>query len=306
VKLLAELNERKKVIPTTQSVRKSFVSCFVRAGEKALRTSHHVPNRGLLAIANDWQLLVDYDHKKIVFPPAICSTSERPDIILWSRMSRRVLLVELTCPAEEGIRAAQIKKETRYFKLLQNITENTSWSPELLTIEVGARGLVAGSTFRTFVRLGFLASEANSLCKTLSTVVARCSYAIYLAHNSRVWSHNADLVLMSSNSPTARTQKEELVLTKSNPPTTSTRELPTTEARIDPINSPSPRPQGDDMPPPVFCEFPVGPKVVSCRDCVPGLRYVVKAAAHVTSASASFVGSTKIVSVLILAQEDTR
>ena len=77
------------------------------------------------------------------------------------------------------------------------------WLPEMLTIEVGARGLVGGSTFRAFVKLGFLASEANALCKILSTIVARCSYAVYLAHNSQTWTHNTDLVLYSRDSPSS-------------------------------------------------------------------------------------------------------
>jgi hypothetical protein len=51
------------------------------------------------------------------------------------------------------------------------------------------------STFRAFVTLGFTKSKAKEICKDLSSVVARCSYAIYLAHNSPVWPHNEDLVL---------------------------------------------------------------------------------------------------------------
>src|SRR4051812_34590104 len=47
----------------------------------------------------------------LVFPPAICSTALRPDAVLWSSLSRTVILLELTCPAEEGIEAAQIRKE---------------------------------------------------------------------------------------------------------------------------------------------------------------------------------------------------
>ena len=109
-------------------------------------------------------------------------------------MSRSVVLLELTCPAEEGIQVAQIKKETRYVDLIKDITD-AHWSSDFLTVEVGARGLVGGSTFRAFVKLGFLAYEANALCKTLSTVVARCSYAVYLAHSSQSWLHNNDLVI---------------------------------------------------------------------------------------------------------------
>ena len=63
-----------------------------------------------------------------------------------------------------------------------------------LTVEVGARGLVGSSTHRAFVTLGLSSRQANALCKRLSVVVARCSYAIYLAHNSAAWPHNDNLI----------------------------------------------------------------------------------------------------------------
>ena len=200
-KLISVVNERKKLPSESETTRKSFASCFVRAGHKRV-SAKCPPSRGLLSIANDWQLLVDYDQKNIVFPPTICPASQRPDIVIWSRMSRRVILLELTCPAEEGMQAAQTRKETRYVALMDEI-RNAQWSPELFTIEVGARGLVGGSTFRTFVKLGFLASEANSLCKSLSVVVARCSYAVYLAHNSP--SHKDLLINDTTSAPSHQT-----------------------------------------------------------------------------------------------------
>ncbi len=62
------------------------------------------------------------------------------------------------------------------------------------TLEVGARGLIGSRTFRYFVTLGLTTPEARRLCKSLSEIVARCSYAIYLAHSTVVWPHNKDLV----------------------------------------------------------------------------------------------------------------
>ena len=64
----------------------------------------------------------------------------------------------------------------------------------MLTLEVGARGLVASTTYRAFRVLGLTTPQAKSLVKTLSEVVVRCSYAIYLAHSSPLWTHNEDLV----------------------------------------------------------------------------------------------------------------
>lgn len=94
--------------------------------------------------------------------------------------------MELTVCAEEGIEAAQLRKETRYTELLEDIRAS-SWKANLLTVEVGARGLVASRSYRTFTTLGFTGAQAKTLCKSLSTVAARCSYAIYLAHNDLAW-----------------------------------------------------------------------------------------------------------------------
>ena len=47
-------------------------------------------------------------------------------------------MIELTCPSEENIEVAQLRKQTRYLQLMDQITSNTNWSPLLFTIEVGA------------------------------------------------------------------------------------------------------------------------------------------------------------------------
>ena len=64
-----------------------------------------------------------------------------------------VILLELTCPqAEEGIQAAQLRKQSIYMHLMQNISQSTRahWKPQLLTVEVGIRGFVAISTHEVF------------------------------------------------------------------------------------------------------------------------------------------------------------
>ena len=103
----------------------------------------------------------------------------------------RVRHVGWSSCAEEAVAAAQLRKEVRYLELVESLNLR-GWKADLLTLEVGARGLIANGTFRSFVKLGFPPREATTLCRLLSTVVARCSYAIYLAHN-----HNSDLVIGS-------------------------------------------------------------------------------------------------------------
>ena len=193
-KFIFEINQRKTL---TSPGPKALYHNFVRAGQSRPPTLPKQPKEGLLTRANDWNLLVDYENNKIVFPPHIYPTSERPDIVIWSRMSRKVILLELTCCAEEGVKAAQLRKQVRYHELVENINA-TNWNASLLTIEVGARGLIGNGTFRAFTKLGLPPQTTTSLCKTLSVVVARCSYAICLAQDSTAWSHNKDLVSADS------------------------------------------------------------------------------------------------------------
>jgi len=140
---------------------------------------------------------VDYDHRQYVFPTFICTTNERPDVVIWSMRSRAVILLELTVPAEEGLHAAKLRKEAKYIKLLESISDSNYWKPQLLTLEVGARGLVSTRTYRAFTVLGFTAVEAKKLCKVVSDVSARCSFAIFLAHKQKTWIRS-DLVDISA------------------------------------------------------------------------------------------------------------
>ena len=67
--------------------------------------------------------------------------------MIWSVTLKKVIMIELTCPAEEGIEAARERKHARYEQLKQD-SANAGWVAHLLTIEVGARGYVAYSTKR--------------------------------------------------------------------------------------------------------------------------------------------------------------
>ena len=118
---------------------------FVKAGHQTANVKK--PNQSsLLSNANDWKLLVDLPDYNFVFTPEIYATAERPDILIWSVKSKRVILIELTCPAEEGMAAAQVRKQARYLSLMNNIAINSSWKPLLLKLEVGVRGFIATST----------------------------------------------------------------------------------------------------------------------------------------------------------------
>ena len=114
--------------------------------------------------------MVDFGRQKLVFPPEIYGTSERPDIVIWSVSSKTVIMIELTCPSE----AASVRKHNRYEDLVQNIRLQ-EWNLVLMTVEVGARGYVATSMLRCLHRLGFSHREVRQLRKPFAQVEARCS-----------------------------------------------------------------------------------------------------------------------------------
>ena len=79
---------------------------------------------------------------------------------------------------------------------MDEIASTGSWKPTLLTLEIGLIIGARGSrTYHSFISLGLSSTHAKKLCKTLSVVCARCSYAIFLAHKDTVWC-KADLVVV--------------------------------------------------------------------------------------------------------------
>jgi hypothetical protein len=177
---------------TTDNTIPPITNSFVRSGEKAPST----PKRSrttLLDGATDWKLLVEIGKDKIVYPPEICSTSQRPDIVIWSNQLKRVFNIELTCPAEEGIGAAQIRKEARYFNL-QCSAKDRQWKSEVATLEIGARGFVARTVPRMLKRLGRGPRQIRADIKNVSNIAARCTYAIYLARESISWDTHRELL----------------------------------------------------------------------------------------------------------------
>ena len=194
--IYSAFKEHIESLHNTRVVDKNISIAFVKAGSTKInkKFSTESAKQNLLSKGNDWKILADLPNENFVFPPEIFSSAERPDILIWSDKLKTVILLELTCPAEEGIQAAQLRKQSRYMPLVQNISQHTPWKPLLLTVEVGVRGFVAISTHQVFLKLGLPGKKVTSLCKKLSTTAAKCSYTIYLSANSKNWDHNRPLL----------------------------------------------------------------------------------------------------------------
>ena len=63
----------------------------------------------------------------IVFPPQIAETAKRPDITIYSVITKNVIIIELTVPTEENLANAYTGKKCKYQELIAEC-ENRGWS----------------------------------------------------------------------------------------------------------------------------------------------------------------------------------
>ena len=126
----------------------------------------------------------------------------RPDILLFLRSNKKVIISELTCPYEENMSQWHEEKSQKYYPLLRSITSN-GWSVYFYAIEVGALGFCAESV-RSYLRsLGFNKRLYRKTLQTLSSASLRRSSEIWLCRNSKSWSLPHP-VSMSNSEPTQK------------------------------------------------------------------------------------------------------
>ena len=137
-------------------------------------------------ISKDHTILVDYRNHQYQIPPEIAASSQRPDMCVYSKATKRVLFMELTSPYEENMSMWRVEKLKRYQQLLLDAQSN-GWHTELRTIEVGARGFVAVQALGFFRRLGFVTKDCNKIRRELSKTAIRCSHFIWLNRENKEW-----------------------------------------------------------------------------------------------------------------------
>ena len=94
---------------------------FVKSGTKCSKTKSS--SKGILHLASDWILLADVKGDYL-FPFQLALTELRPDILLFSKSSKRAVLLELTCPCEENMENWHSQKLNKYTALAKVIEKN--------------------------------------------------------------------------------------------------------------------------------------------------------------------------------------
>ena len=157
---------------------------FVKAGT-AVTKSMKSPIIGLLNLAPDWTILSDLD-SKLVVPHFLAITRLRPDLLLYSQITKTCIIIELTCCCEENIEQWHSEKFFKYDPLSKSIGLN-GWKTYLFPIEVGARGYCGTSIKSCFSRLGFSGKYMRSFMKSLSLEALKTSFYIWQNRDNKVW-----------------------------------------------------------------------------------------------------------------------
>ena len=133
-------NQAKKEV---RKVCKDSIITSVTEGEQCKTLSKKYNKSGILHEPKDWVMEIDID-QQLRFTEAICISTKRPDIVIYSLKLRKVILIELACPAEENIEERHSEKISFYEDLLKGCI-NAGWKVHLFAIEVSARGYAAWS-----------------------------------------------------------------------------------------------------------------------------------------------------------------
>ena len=138
-----------------------------------------------LTAAKDWKLTVDLE-SSLKIPREICETNLRPDLIIVSRKTKHMGIVELTVPNEDRIEVSGEIKRQKYEQIAQE-GRLKGWSVRIWAVEVGCRGFPAVSMSSFFKDLGYRGSDKKRAMERLSNAAEEASHSLWKASHFKEW-----------------------------------------------------------------------------------------------------------------------
>ena len=105
----------------------------------------------ILGGTTGWNMEIDL-RKRLVFPDVV-QTTLRPDIELWSKTEKKLIVIELTVPCETRCEEAYERKKDKYTELL-DFCKQKGWRTWLFPVEEGVRGFCSPSVCRLMTAVG--------------------------------------------------------------------------------------------------------------------------------------------------------
>lgn len=124
--------------------------------------------------------------KQLIVTPEIVSTSQRPDLVLWSSTLHTVYFIELPVPWEDATEEANERKRFWYMEMAAD-AQQKGWKALVRPVEIGCRGFVATSTVRLLKELGIHGQALHQTIKETSTTAERCSQWLWIRRKDPSW-----------------------------------------------------------------------------------------------------------------------
>ena len=123
------------------------------------------------------------------------------DVVLFSRSSKTIVLLELTVPLEDNVHLAHDRKTTKYSALVTACEEN-GFKTHMFALEVGCLGYCPHSFLHCFEALGLPKSAARQIRSEASKTALRSSYVLFLRRGMPTWECQAVLcwIMLTSRS----------------------------------------------------------------------------------------------------------
>ena len=186
LKQIASYIDEKLVENANKAEARKGMIQFVREVER--RNKHLVEDcisYGYLSSAKDWRMTLDLD-TSLKIPAEICVTSLRPDLMVISKSSRQIVIVELTVPNEDRIEVSGEIKRTKCERIASEGRLN-GWSVRIWAVEVGCRGFPAVSLSSFMKDIGYQGSHKKKAIERISQVAEQASHSLWKASHYRQW-----------------------------------------------------------------------------------------------------------------------
>ena len=131
-----------------------------------------------------YSVTIDHLMWSYSFPHHITPTNMRPDIVWWSDHQRELWLFELTISFESLVAEARERKHAKYQDLVE-AGRAAGYRTELITIEVGSRGMLSHSDLELLAEaIGSTQKDIANLCLTVIRTTLLGSFKIWCSRNT--------------------------------------------------------------------------------------------------------------------------
>jgi len=149
------------------------------------KTNQDEENYSYLTAAKDWKVNVDVD-TGLKIPTEICNTDLRPDLIMVSRKTKQLGIMELTVPNEDRIEVSGELKRLKYEPIAQE-GRKRGWRVRIWAVEVGCKGFPAVSMSTFLKDIGYRGGNKKRAIEKISKVAEEASKSLWKASHFKKW-----------------------------------------------------------------------------------------------------------------------